>query len=236
MTQTGEVLQMVPAELPSTALTPMDLLDRALASGAAIEVLTKIMDLQDRYDRAQERRAFNKAIAAAKAEIPVIAKNREGHNNKGYADFSAYARVVDPILGKHGLGYRFRTVQDDRIHVTCILFHDDGHSEENTLAGPADTTGSKNAIQAIGSTLSYLQRYSLVQALGLAASDDDDGKAGGNGHITAEQVETLQSLIVEVGADIPRFLKYMKVAQLADIPAKQFQNAVGALESKRAKS
>jgi hypothetical protein len=202
-----------------------------------MEVLEKLMALQERWEANQARKAFNEAVAAAKAEIPVITKNREGHNSKRYADFAAYARAVDPILGKHGLGYRFRTVQDERIHVTCILFHKAGHVEENTLAGPADATGSKNAIQAIGSTLTYLQRYSLTQALGLAATEDDDGKAAGNGSaITEEQLATIQALIVDVGADIQKFCRYMKVDKLDDIPAAKFQNAMAALEAKRAKA
>jgi hypothetical protein len=219
------------------SMTPMDMLDRAVTQGASMEVLEKLMALQERWEANQARKSFNDAVAAAKAEIPVITKNREGHNSKRYADFAAYARVVDPILGKHGLGYRFRTVQDDRIHVTCILFHKAGHVEENTLAGPADATGSKNAIQAIGSTLTYLQRYSLTQALGLAATEDDDGKAAGNGSaITEEQLDQLRVLAIDVGADLPKFCKYMKVERLEDLPAAKFQNAVSALEAKRAKA
>jgi hypothetical protein len=113
-------------------------------------------------------------------------RNATGHNSKKYADFAGIARVIDPILGQHGLSYRFRTVQTDKIAVTCILFGH-GHSEETTLSGPADASGSKNAIQAIGSTLTYLQRYSLVQMLGIAAGDDDDGKAAGIGATTIDE-------------------------------------------------
>lgn len=218
------------------ALTPMDMLDRAITQGAGIEVLTKLMDLQDRWDRGNARKAFDKAIAAAKAEIRPVVRNREGHNNKRYADFAALAIAVDPIISKHGLSYRFRTLQNDKINVTCILSHDDGHYEETTLAGPADTTGSKNAIQAIGSTLTYLQRYSLIQALGLAASNDDDGKAGGAGEtVSQEQIEAIQSLIVEVAADIPKFCKYFKIAAIPDLPASRFKAAIEALEAKREK-
>jgi hypothetical protein len=65
----------------------------------------------------------------------VIARNATGHNSKKYADFAGIARVIDPILGRHGLSYRFRTVQTDKIAVTCILFGH-GHSEETTLSGP----------------------------------------------------------------------------------------------------
>lgn len=171
----------VPTEHPAmpvlNTITPMDMVAQALTSGASIEVLSKLMDLQERWEKTQARKDFDEAIASAKAEIKPVARNKKGHNDKRYADFSAYAREVDPILAEHGLSYRFRTEQDDRIKVTCVLSHRGGHSETNTLAGPADSSGSKNAIQAIGSTLTYLQRYTLTQALGLAASDDDDARS-----------------------------------------------------------
>lgn len=163
---------------PSAAVSPLAMLHAAIERGATIEVLTKLMDLSDRWERAQARKAFDDAIAAAKAEIPPIPKNREGHNNRRYADMAGIAKIVDPIISKYGLSYRFRTTQTDRILVTCVLSHRGGHYEENTLAGPADMSGSKNAIQAIGSALTYLQRYSLVQALGLSSEEiDDDGAA-----------------------------------------------------------
>jgi hypothetical protein len=55
-----------------------------------------------------------------------------------------------------------------------------GHSEEGAvLEGAPDTSGSKNSIQAVGSTVSYLERYTLLAATGLAAKDqDDDGRGG----------------------------------------------------------
>lgn len=216
--------------------TPLDMLNSAVASGSSIEVIERLMNLYERWDASQARKAFDAAIADAKAEISPIVRNKSGHNQKRYADFAAIASAVDPVLSKHGLSYRFRTAQSDRISVTCILAHKGGHSEETTLAGPADTSGSKNAIQAIGSTLSYLQRYSLVQALGLAATDDDDGQAVGSGTtITDEQAAELRALMEEVGADTRRFCEYLKVPSLSDIPAARFKDAVAALNAKRAK-
>ena len=120
-------------------------------------------------------------------------------------------QMVDPIITSHGLSYRFRTQQNDKINVTCILSHKAGHYEETTLSGPADATGSKNAIQAIGSTLTYLQRYSLVQALGLAAANDDDGKSSGkreNPHVTRPEDIIGEAIEVDENGDpvdnIPR--------------------------------
>lgn len=214
-------------------MTPLDMLNRAVQSGASMEVLEKLMALQERWTAGRARQAFDAAVSEAKTEIPVIVKNREGHQEKRYADFAAIARVVDPILGKHGLSYRFRTTQDDRIHVTCILSHRDGHAEETTLAGPADTSGSKNAIQAIGSTLSYLQRYSLTQALGLATADDDDGHAAGLGEaITEEQREVLQALIDSTRSDVALFCKHFRIDSLAAMPASKYEDAMAMLRKK----
>ncbi len=215
------------------ALTPMDMLDRAIANGSSIDVLTKLMDLQERWEKNQARKAFDTAIASAKAEITIVGKNKTGHNSKRYADFAAYAAVIDPIISKHGLSYRFRSTQDSAIHVTCIVSHRDGHAEENTLVGPADATGNKNAIQAIGSTLTYLQRYSLVQALGLAASEDDDGTAAGGistGALTGEQLTILRGAIVAVGIDIAKVLAYAKVEKLEDIQQRYFPKVLHAVE------
>lgn len=199
------------------------------------ERIERFIVLKERIDAANAKKAFDAAIAEAKASIPPVAKNRKGHNDKRYADFAAIAAVVDPIIAPLGLSYRFRTRQDERIHVTCVLTHSGGHSEETTLAGPADASGSKNAIQAIGSTLTYLQRYTLVQALGLAASEDDDGAAAGRGDtISDEQLNQLSDLIEEVSADLPKFCAFMRVDALAHIRQSDFKRAVAALEAKRA--
>ena len=223
-----------PERRSANALTPLDMLNRALETGASMDVLEKFMLLHERWESGNARKAFDAAISEAKAEIPPIVKNAKGHNDKRYANFAAIAGVVDPILSKHGLSYRFRTAQTDKISVTCVLSHRDGHSEETTLAGPADNSGSKNAIQAIGSTLTYLQRYSLIQALGLAATEDDDGRAAGaGGTITDEQVERLQREIMDTDSDLPKFLAHMKVEALADIPASRFDAAMQALSRKR---
>ena len=223
------------AEVMPAAPTPMSMLDRAVMTGASVETIEKLMGLQERYEKNQARKAFDEAVAEAKAKIPPIARNKAGHNSKRYVDFSAIATAVDPVLSSLGLSYRFTTQQTDtRINVTCVLSHRAGHSETTTLSGPSDTSGNKNAIQAIGSTLTYLQRYSLVQMLGLAASDDDDGKSGaGVGPVSDEQAEKLRNLITETKADINRFLAWAGAESISDLPAAKFDAAVAMLNAKK---
>ena len=207
-----------------------------IQNGADLGAVKEMLAMSKELAADAARREFEEAVALAKAEIQPVHRNAKGHNDKRYADFAAYAKAVDPIISKYGLSYRFRTTQTEKINVTCILAHKAGHFEENTLSGPADSTGSKNAIQAIGSTLTYLQRYSLIQALGLAASNDDDGKNADktvdDGPISEAQRDTLLELIAAVGADVVKFCSYFKIEGVADLPANQYDRAVKSLEKK----
>lgn len=201
-----------------------------------IDKLKSLMELYERRDAALARKSFDAAVAAAKAEIPPIERNATGHNNKRYADFSAIAKVVDPILGKHDLYYRFRTHQADKISVTCVLSHKDGHSEETTLCGSPDGSGNKNGIQALGSTLTYLQRYSLVQMLGLASDKDDDGlKSGMGGAISDEQLADLREALFAIKGDDAKFCQLFKIENLSDLPASKYKEAIDTIRSVGAK-
>lgn len=228
-----------PPALPSAVavVTPMTMIDRALASNHAPETLERLFALQERWEKNQGRKAFDAAVSMAKAAIPAIVKNKAGHNNKRYADFAAIATTVDPILANHGLSYRFRTSQaNGQISVTCVLSHRDGHSEETTLAGPADASGSKNAIQAIGSTLSYLQRYSLVQMLGLASTEDDDGKAAsGVALLTEKQADDIRDALEANSKPLAKLLTWQKVERIEDIPAANFEACINAIKAPAAK-
>jgi len=220
-------------------MTPMQMAYSLIQAGADLGSVKEMLAMSRELAAEQARQKFDASMSAAKSEITPIIKTATGHNNKKYADFASIAKAVDPIISRHGLSYRFRTRQDDRIHVTCVLAHEAGHAEETTLAGPADATGNKNAIQAIGSTLTYLQRYTLIQALGLAASEDDDGRSAtqlDDGElISNEQRDAILTLIDEVGGSVGVFCKYFKIEAIAGLPASQFKRAVAALEAKRAK-
>jgi len=238
MEQAGEPIQ-------NPAYTPMDMVGRAVASGASIEVVEKLMALHERWEANQGRKAFDEAMAAAKAEIPVIFKSREvdftsakGRTHYRYEDLAEIAKTINPILSKHGLSYRFRTTSpaNEPVSVTCIVSHRLGYSEENTLSAGRDESGNKNSIQAIGSTLTYLQRMTLKAALGLAASADDDGASAANAMtISDEQLKKLQTLASEVGGDVAKLCGHFKIESLPDLPIARFAEAVGIMELKRQK-
>lgn len=183
-------------------VTPSDLLRIAVEQGADLDKLERLMDLQDRYNEAEARRAYNSAFAAFKAEDIKINKNaivKQGPlSGRRYAELSSVVKAVTPALSRHGLSASWKTTKDEKdwIEVTCILKHVAGHFESVAMGGQPDTGGAKNALQARASTQSYLQRYTLKSICGVAEiGDDDDGQSavGYDAESALSRVEACQS-------------------------------------------
>ena len=149
------------------------------------------------YEKDEARKAFHEGMAAFKLNPPTILKTKHVafQTSKGTTEYdhATLGGVVDAVakaLAQHGISASWDPRrQDGRVYVTCTLTHALGHSESVTLDGPLDDSGGKNAIQSLGSTVSYLQRYTLLAITGLATHDmDDDGRgAGGFDEGWAEQ-------------------------------------------------
>lgn len=253
--QRVDQLPVAPAASESAAI--LSVIERmAMNPDIDPERVERFIALKRQMDADAARRAFNAAMSDAKAEIPVILKNRQvGYEHKSgdssteyrHEDLGQIARTVDPILTKFGLSYRFRTTSapNEPVSVTCIVAHRDGHSEENTLTAGRDDSGKKNNIQAVGSTITYLQRYTLKAALGLAAAADDDAKGAEPPEVVSEKQlldlnDLIDAAIEEVGGNAPKvfrpnLLKYLRVENLSDLPARDYSKAVAAINSARPK-
>lgn len=238
-----QTIQPEPQTLPADPMVTM--IERVvLDPSASIEKLERMLAMKERLDGANARKAFDLAMSAAKAAIPPIIKNRTvshetrtgGTKSYKHEDLAEIARTIDPILSEHGLSYRYRTKQEgDRLLVTCVVSHRDGYSEDTTLSGPLDPSGNKNAHQAIGSAVTYLQRYTLKAALGLAVAQDDDGAAGSTPiGITADQFLGLRDLMDRSGADEEKFLAHFKIDMLDNLPAARLAEADRMLRAKLA--
>ena len=226
------------------AITPMEMLQIAVERGADMEQLDKLMTLQERWEANEARKAFVAAKAAFKAEAPKLTKQKKAgfesrrtgeRTDYSYATLDHIADAISPALSKHGLSYSWETEQAEGglIKVTCILTHVMGHSEKVALQAGPDTSGSKNSIQAVGSTVTYLQRYTLLAVTGMATADQDSDGMQPVEFIDEDQKQRLIDLMKETGADTARFLKYLGVPSLDDLPANAFDNAVAALEKKK---
>jgi len=161
----------------------MRIIDRA-ASDPAFDVakLAQLLEVKERWEATEARKAFVTALTAFKASPPTLTKNKHvkfGTTEYDHATLDQVTAVVGKALSAHGLSHRWEVEQKDAtIAVACVLTHEKGHAERVQMSATADTSGSKNSIQAIGSTVTYLQRYTLLAATGLAAKGQDDDGLG----------------------------------------------------------
>lgn len=153
------------------------LMEMALSSGADIAVIERLVALQEKENDRVAERDFIGAMSYFKTKCPIIKKLKKGHNCS-FAGLDDIAEQIKGVLFEAGLTYRFEQEHTEKeIVVRCIASHKSGHSESCEMRAPADTSGSKNSVQAIGSTNTYLRRYTLTGVLGIATADQDiDGR------------------------------------------------------------
>lgn len=167
--------------LPAKQSTPHELLALAIEKGLDVSALEKLMDLKERHESNEARKRFFEAFTSFQAQCPDLRKTKQVKFNQTeyhYAPLADITRQIGKVLRSNELSYRWE-IQDDQnqIQVTCLVSHIDGHTERTTMTANPDTSGAKNAIQARGSAIEYLKRYTLIGALGLSTADSDiDGR------------------------------------------------------------
>jgi len=144
-----------------------------------VNKLEKMLDMQERVLDKQAEQQFQSDMAEMQAALPVIERNGViAVNNQvrsKFAKFEDINRAVLPVMQKYGFSITFETQQAQGfVNVIGVLRHKSGHRESTQLHIPLDTSGSKNAVQAVGSSVSYGKRYVLSALLNITTSDDDD--------------------------------------------------------------
>ena len=180
---------LVTKEQSTTVSTtsPMQLIEVAINSGADIDKLERLMTLQERWEDNNAKKAFFAAMSKFNAECPTIIKKKKAHNSM-YAPLGDIHAQIKETLVSCGLSFRFEQDHSSGIEVTCLISHELGHTEKATMKANADTSGSKSAIQAMASTVTYLMRYTLCSALGITTADEDmDGRLDNGLLISTEQ-------------------------------------------------
>lgn len=245
LTQAGQVA--APAENGEgvTSLVRM-----AIEKGVDVEVLERLVALQERVTERNARAAYFEALAHFQDECPEIPKNKiaaiatksGARFNYSYAPLESITRTIRPALKANGLSYTWDvgTIDAGLLVAICTVRHVEGHSECSSFPVPIDKSSRMSDAQASGAALTYGKRQSLIAVLGLTTADEDvDGadvrsrNGAGDEQLSDDQVANLSALIDEVKANRPKFLKYMGVESLDAIPPHEYQRAVQALEAKR---
>lgn len=253
-----------PVGAPQTSADPvtnMMLMMERIAKNKEVDVekMREVKELGMSLLNDQRRAAFDDALAQMQDELPVItargrleirAKDASGGRGGALLQSTPYAKwedineVIKPVLKKFGFVLRFKTglTEDGRVLVTGILAGH-GHREESMFSLPHDSTGSKNAVQAIGSSTSYGKRYAAGALLNITSrGEDDDGKKGGGkpvegfpgdkvNLITSDQITVLRTLCKKVGCPEKKFTDWADVDKIEDILVESFDSCVAGLNN-----
>lgn len=240
-------IDATPSNVVTTdAASLMAVITRAASDPATdVDKLERLMSMYERITASRAKAAFDSALAVMQPKLPVI--DRRGKitiRDKGdkqtviqstpYALFEDINKAAGPILAEHGFAISFRTSAESKVKVTAILSHRDGHREETSLELMHDSTGSKNSVQAIGSSVSYGKRYTMCALLNITTQGEDDDAQSAS-VITEDQCKALEKLVQETGTDLPKFLEFIGAESLVKLPASQFAKAKHALEQKKRK-
>lgn len=224
----------------------VSMIERAARDPAVdIDKMERLLQMQERVIERRAKAAYDAALAEMQPKLPVIGRRgrieirakdtktgeRTGavQQSTGYALWEDINEGIRPVLAEYGFALSFRVglAGDGKITVTGILSHREGHREETTITLMHDSSGSKNAVQAVGSSTSYGKRYTASALLNLTSrGEDDDGKkAAEEQTITDEQADELSKLLTSTGSNLVLFLKAIKLESLTEIRAEKFEDA-----------
>ncbi len=272
----GQLIESRPAPAPAPAIGGdpyLSMIERAARDPSiSVEKLERLFDLSERARTAQAKQAFASAFAALQPELPTIdRKNRivvyreadrkkqggpiEGvdvpQQSTPYATIETIIESIRQPLARHGFSIRFEhATVNGLIGTTAILTHRDGHAERAEVPPlQHDSSGSKNNVQAVGSSLTYGRRYALLALLAIVShapqDADDDGKAAGGkqaGVITEDQVAELQGLIVQASKPekiahyTAAMLKRYRAATIEELTPENFASACKVIRAQIADS
>jgi len=198
------VVEHIPAQIAVTTQQEdglLVLIERALCNpDIQVDKLNALLDMKIKWDAEQERKAekaeakqaekeFTAAMVEFKKLVPQILKDKhvEFNTSKGvtsydHATIGAVCDAIIPALAAAGLTHSWEPKQEGKvIRVTCTLSHPAGHKKSVSMESFADDSGTKNALQAIRSAQTYMERYTLLDVCGVATGGmpDDDGRSAG---------------------------------------------------------
>lgn len=221
----------------------MAVISRAAADPSCdIDKLERLMAMHERMQARDAQAEFNAAMAAMQSDIPSIAERGaivvNGEKRSDYATFEDINDVIKPIMQTHGFAITFKVENVAAgLSVTGILMHRAGHREETTMLLPLDTSGSKNAVQAVGSSTSYGKRYVMSALLNLTTrGEDDDGHAAvPSATVTTIQARQLQTLLDKCSDKAKEAFAGM-YGTTTDVSKADFDRVLGGLTKSAAKA
>ena len=221
--------------------SPAEMIMTSLKGGASLEQMEKFIELQERYDATQARKAYAVALVETQSKIPVIKKTRKNKQTSSmYADLSDIVQVVTPIYTDGGFSMTFyegNTDKENYVRICADVMHLEGHKETYHYDAPMDGKGIQGTVNmtqthAKATTIQYGKRYLMCMVWNIPTGDDSDGNTQEIEKITDKELSNILDMINSVGSTEEKMLKYMNIDKLENMPKSGYDKAIKALEAK----
>lgn len=239
-TKNGNHKEIMPVQQDDNS--PANIIRMAIAGKPDIDLnkLEKFLELQEKYEANQARKIFTTNFALAQKDITAVLKNKKNpQTHSQYAGLDDIINMAKPVYTDKGFSvifYEGNTDKPEHVRICADILHSAGHKETYFYDMPLDGSGIKgNAnmtkIHGKSSSTSYARRYLLCMIWNIPTQDTDGNTTVAN--ITKEQADGLRAQIKELGAKEEKFLDYMGLEKLEDMPLRDYRKAQAAIEAQR---
>lgn len=234
-----EVTPAAPMSTEQQAASLITVIEKLAANpDVNVDSIKQMLDMQERIMNKQAEMEFNSSMAELQPQLPMIQRSAKGHNTM-YARYEDIERMVRPLYTKYGFSLTYTSellASGKEETYTGRLLHKSGHYRDAQITLPADTSGSKNPIQAKGSSMSYAKRYLITMLLNIVTcGEDDDGQYFNSELIDIETAKRIHDRINKLPNKqqyFNEFIEYLGVENLREIPKSKLQEALTALSAK----
>ena len=225
----------------------LDLIERlATNPDADVEKIQRIMDMQEHAFDRDAKQAFNAAMVRAQRDMPIVPKDKD--NQQTHSKYSAYETILEytkPIYTREGFSILYHEghgtpdhpLKDHHIRMIAEVMHERGHTKTVTADIPLDDAGmqgtkNKTLVHATGSSIMYGRNYMLRMIFNIPTGDENDGNGAGTQFIDDKQLSAITDYIDNLHINEPAFCKFMKVKEVKDIKATDYNKALSFFKQK----
>jgi len=186
-------VDIVEKKQQNAEINALTLIDKAIEKDIDVDKFAKLVDIVKMLENEKAKRDFYEALSNFQGEVPPIKKLSRADMGYGkpkynYAEFGEIVTTIQEPLKRHGLSYHFEIGNEpvvikgekgedvivEFVAVTCTVAHKSGYEKTTTMSVQKDAGAGKSNVQAVGSTITYLKRYTLLALLGIGTADPDD--------------------------------------------------------------
>lgn len=190
--------------------------------------------------RSSDLKELFTALAKAQSEMEIAGKRSKNPFFKSkYADLAEIVRASRVYLSKYGLSVIQQILPNNDGH--SILHTILAHSSGEWISSQMKIVPQKSDIQALGSYITFLRRYSYAALVGIVTSDDDDDGEMAVSHeqfprtikevskeekVSADQLDELQYELMDHPDIAEEVLDKMKISRLSELPKAKFRASI----------